>query len=114
MIIRYLDVDVFRSPDGDFSNNGVSSRFRELAVACPDGIWSFDSEKELPLNFCMIEYRPYIDHFDIVPAMVEDGKIVKRPGGWMSGGNIAYTCDSRFHAMKGNHYPLQILDKIEK
>ena len=31
--------------------------------------------------------------------------------GWMAGGNLAYTCDSRFHRM--SEYPLSVHDRQE-
>lgn len=112
-IIHCLPVEVYKFPYGDCTNHGVSNRFRELLVACPDGNIKFDSSKELPLNFCMI--RPW--HYNtmhIVPAMVDEyGRVVERPGWWSYGGNIACTSDSRFSEMTGHYYPLKIHDRKE-
>ena len=115
MFVRCLSVYVFRESPLDCTRGGVSSRFHELLVACPDGPHCFDSDKELPLNFCMIETRelPTGIHQRIVPAMIENNKIVKRPGWWMNGGNIAHTSDSRWTALKGHYYPLDIHDRRE-
>jgi len=117
MKINYLDVEVYRSASlGDCTNGGVSSRFDKLLIACPDGPWSFDGEKEVPINFCMIEKRSVFGEIcsSIVPATVdESGRVVKRPGWWMYGGNIASTSDSRFSDMKGHFYPLKIHDRRE-
>lgn len=116
MKINYLNVDVYRHPEFDCTNNGISSRFTTLALACPDGPWSFDADKETPLNFCMIERRNlgFASHVAIYPAAVgNDGKIVKRPGWWMFGGNIAHASDSRFSDMSGHYYPLCIHDRRE-
>ena len=113
MIINCLPVEVYRSHYGDCTNGGISSRYLELLVACPDGHIHFDSEKELPLNFCAI--REWYGSTHIVPAMVdENGMIKERPGWWMYGGNIGDTSDSRFTALKGHHYPLHIHDRREK
>lgn len=115
--INYLTVDVLRSERlGDCTNGGISSHFRTLAVACPDGSQSFDADKVLPLNFCVMEFRNlgFIDHMRIVPATVnERGQIEKRPGWWMFGGNVARTSDSRFFELSGVRYPLDIHDRRE-
>ena len=123
MIVRCLSVNVYRNSIGDCTNGGVSSRFDTLLVACPDGSVTFDSDVETPLNFCMVERRRICSvygsmaepvHLRIVPACVdESGQIVKRPGWWMNGGNIADTADSRFSRMNGHYYPLTIHDRQE-
>ena len=121
MNIHTLDVEVYRFPLGDCTNNGVSSRFRTLAIACPDGNNVFDSDIAIPVNFCMIERRRIkniygreeYEYMDIVPATVNElGQIVKRPGWWMYGGNIAETSDSRFRVMTAG-YPVRIHDRQE-
>lgn len=112
MIINCLPVEVYRWHLGDCTNGGVSHYFNELLIYCPDGHIKFDSDKELPLNFCMV--RPW--HYDtmhVVPAMVENGKVVERPGWFMYGGNIADTSDSRWSELKGHYYPLHIHDRQE-
>ena len=112
MRINALAVSVFRFPLGDCTNNGISSWFDELLIACPDGPRSFFSEHEVPLNFCMIERTFGVAH--LVPATVdENGCVVKRPGWYMHGGNIADTSDSRFRELSGVHYPLHIHDRSE-
>ena len=117
MKIRYLDVDVYRRHSGDCTNGGVSSYFNQLLVACPNGPWTFDSDREIPLNFCMVEKRNFHDGLSnvrIVPATInESGEVVKRPGWWMYGGNIAEASDSRFSEMAGHYYPLKIHDRRE-
>ena len=121
MRIRVLPVSVYRFPLGDCTNNGISKFFDKLLIACPDGSDSFDSDVCTPVNFCMIERRrlhhvfsPSDDsvYLTVVPAAVNDqGQIVKRPGWWMNGGNIAATSDSRFRNMSA--YPLCIHDRQE-
>jgi len=120
MIIRCLSVDVFRSAAdlGDCTNGGISSRFRSLLVACPDGPEEIDASVSIPLNFCRIRKR-YIcgrDVYDIRPAAVDEyGDIVDRGGHWyMMGGNFAYTCDSRLAAMAGGlHTAIPVHDRRE-
>lgn len=117
MKINTLSVNVYRFPYGDCTNDGISGRFSDLALACPSGPDSFDSDVSVPLNFCMVERREIgrMIYLDIVPATIdENGRIVKRPGWWMYGGNIAETSDSRFHELTGISYPLKIHDRRER
>lgn len=112
MKINCLRVTVYRNPYGDCSNNGISNRFQELLVYCPNGPHHFFSEHELPLNFCMVDYAYNVAH--LVPAMItEDGMLCPRPGWHMYGGNIADTSDSRWHEITGTPHPIKIHDRKE-
>lgn len=120
MKIRCLSVEVFRSADGsDCTNGGISSRFRHLLVACPDGPHIVDTDVAIPINFCRIRKR-YIcgkDVYDIRPAAVDEyGDIVDRGGRWyMMGGNFGYTCDSRLSDMAGGlHTAIPVHDRCER
>ena len=117
MTIRCLTLYVYRSNVlGDCTNKGVSNRFNRLLVACPFGPDSFDADKGIPLNFCMVERKRVVgmETMHIVPATVDaNGEVVKRPGWWMNGGNIAGGADSRFTQLTGHHYPLKIHDRRE-
>lgn len=117
MIINCIRVDVFRDRQlGDCSNNGITSRFDNVLLPCGEGWITFDSEKEVPLNFCMIEYREILGGYyrDIVPATVNQyGGFERRPGWWMMGGTFAFTSDARFSQMAGL-YPLAIHDRRER
>ncbi len=112
MKINCLRVTVYRNPYGDCSNNGISNRFQELLVYCPNGPHHFFSEHELPLNFCMVDYTGNVAF--LVPAQVtRDGLLLHRPGWFMHGGNIAYTSDSRLAEITGTPYPVAIHDRTE-
>ena len=116
MKINYLSVSVYRdSHGGDCSNGGISSRFRTLKVFCPDGSSSFESERETPLDFCMVRHHdyPFGHSCELVPACVKEGKVIALPFWYMFGGNIGYTCDSRFSSLTGCYYPLKIHDRRE-
>ena len=116
MKVRYLTVYVYRTPAlGDCTNKGISSRFNKLLLACPDGPNSFDADLETPLNFCKVEKRELQSgvYCTIVPATVSRGRIVKRPGWWMMGGNLAHSSDCRFNFLTGTFYPLAIHDRQE-
>ena len=122
-IVHCLPVDVYRFRLSDCSNGGVSSFCDELLVACESGHRTFDADQEIPLNFCMVRKRSLYyaisheiagSHIDIVPATIDEaGRVVPRPGWWMFGGNIADSCDSRFHDLTGHYYPLHIHDRKE-
>ena len=102
--IRYISVDVYRgAKNGDCTNRGISSRFDELLVACPDGPWSFDADAGIPINFCIMEKRAfgYGTVYGLIPATVDQfGTVRKRDGRWYSfGGNFGYCSDCRFNDM---------------
>ena len=115
MMIHALSVNVYRNNTiGDCTNGGLSSRFDTILVAMPEGNHVFDPDKMIPLNLCVIERICHRDceHVRLVPATVdESGNVVKRPGWWMFGGNIARTSDSRFYEQ--TLYALDIHDRRE-
>ncbi|MBQ6734861.1 MAG: hypothetical protein IJR00_08135 [Lachnospiraceae bacterium] len=117
MKINYLTIEVYKdNAIGDCTNGGISGRFNTLLLACKRGPWHFESEKETPLNLCMVERRQLfsVTYTDIIPAAINDaGEVVPRPGWWMFGGNIAYTSDNRFSEAVGHSYPLKIRDRRE-
>ena len=122
MKIKALPVSVYRTGKMDCTNGGVSSRFNELLVACPDGHITIDTEVGIPDNFCMAQNRELFNIYGcdtmkqvrIVPATVDDsGNVVPRSGWWMYGGNIADASDSRLRDMTGVFYPLHIHDRQE-
>lgn len=117
MKIKALPVEVYRHGTMDCTNGGISGRYNKLLLACPDGSITIDADVGIPESFCMVERRRLFgdeEHLRIVPATVnEDGEVVARPGWWMNGGNIASTSDSRFHALTGISYALDIHDRQE-
>jgi len=117
-IINTLTIYVYDFPLGDCTNDGISKYYKTLRLYCPDGPDSFDADVEIPINFCMVEQRQVYAgeiYCDIVPATIMEGfgLPTPRPGWWMSGGNIGYSCDSRFDEMAGVSYPLKIHDRRE-
>lgn len=100
--MKALPVSVYRDArrgDYDCTNNGVSSRFRELLVICPDGFIDVD-ENNPPENLCKVVKRHLFgrDVYHVEPVARPKG------AGWMMGGNYAATSDSRFHALCGDLY----------
>lgn len=106
--MRALSVEIFRSNYGDCSNHGISSKYKEILVECPTGPIEVD-ENNLPENFCKIVTR------DLGFEVYSHVEPVARPNGvgWMYGGCIVDTSDSRWSELKGHHYPLKLHDRCE-
>lgn len=93
---------------GDCSNYGISSRYDELLLVCPDGYIDID-ESNPPENLVKVVERRLFGseiHRHIEPVAKPNGV------GWMAGGCIAYSSDSRFSRLSGG-YPLQLHDRCE-
>ena len=103
--MRGLSVSVYRNAEiGDCTNGGVTATAKSLFLFdIPDGNWSVEDMAARPNAILLVKrdkahYRGYVY---AVPAMVLDGTIVEKPVpeghvGWMNGGNLVGTCDSRF------------------
>lgn len=108
MKIKALPIDVYRHGNTDCTNHGISSKYNELLVACPDGFINIDPSN-VPENFVMVELRHYFGNETIptiYPAEInENGEVVKRGGKWyMMGGNYGATSDSRFNTLVGRGF----------
>jgi hypothetical protein len=109
--MRALRIYVYKNNRlGDCSNNGISSRYDELLLVCPDGPEEVD-ESNPPENLVkIVERRSYSRpgeiHRHIEPVAKPKGL------GWMAGGCMAYCSDSRFSKISGG-YPLQLHDRCE-
>ena len=86
---RALTIYVYRDSLDDCTNEGVSSKYDELLVECPDGNWEVDNTdprlvrlEKNAFNTCIL-------------APVNPGKTGIR----MMGGNYAAASDSRFSRM---------------
>lgn len=103
MIVRALSVEIFEGKlIGNCSNDGISSRFQKVLIQCEDGNVDVDLDNP-PENFCIIAercgykfVRPYANPTGI---------------GWMAGGTLVYSCDSRFAEI--SEYPLSLHDRQE-
>lgn len=95
---------------GDCSNNGISSRYDEVLLVCPDGYVNIDPENPPENLVKIVEKRSYSRpgeiHRHIEPVAAPKGV------GWMAGGCIAYSSDGRFNRLSGG-YPLQLHDRCE-
>ena len=104
--MKALSVEVYKSQFGNCSNGGLSSKYKDILVVCPDGNVEVD-ESNPPENLCKIVER------DLGFTVYKHVEPVARPKGvgWMASGAIAYTCDSRFRRM--SEYPLVMHDRQE-
>lgn len=107
--MKALPITVLRSPlyDG-CSNGGITERFDSLLLVCEDGFIDID-ETNPPENLVKIVTRNFGfgEYKHIEPVAAPDSGSV----GWMSGGAVAYSCDSRFSRM--SQYPLCVHDRQE-
>jgi len=85
--LKYLPVDVYRSPYGDCTNGGISGKVDRVYVACEDGIYDGD---KLDPELCFTQEQRGANYGVLIP-------IVSKPDmvGPMAGGNLASTSDSR-------------------
>lgn len=106
LIMRALSINIYKHKNRDCSNNGLSSRYNELLLICEEGNIDID-ENNPPENLVKLVSRHLFgrDYLHIEP--------VAKPGGagWMSGGCVVYSCDSRFRRM--SEYPLSLHDRDE-
>lgn len=106
--MRALPINVYRSNMGDSTNGGISSKYDRLLLVCDEGFITID-EDDMPENLVKIVTRNLFgrEYKHIEPVKRPDADKV----GYMSGGNLAYTSDSRFRRM--SEYPLSIHDRQE-
>lgn len=107
--MRALAVEIFRDGYGDCSNGGISSKYREILVECPTGPREVD-EKNPPENLCKVVTRDlgFCIHTHVEPVARPDG------AGWMYGGTIVDSSDSRWRELTGLDYPLHLHDRCER
>lgn len=104
MKVRALSIGIYESKEiGNCSNHGISERYRNILLECEDGNYEVDLDNP-PENFCVIDeilgykfVRPYAKPTEI---------------GWMAGGSLVYTSDSRFRR-NISEYPLALHDRQE-
>ena len=87
---------------GNCSNKGISSRFDRVLILCEDGFIDVDGTEE---NLCEVRYITFGGHTHYFVEPVAEPQGI----GWMSGGSIVYTSDSRFPF----DYPLTLHDRQE-
>ena len=106
--MKAISVEIFRSAKTDCSNNGISNRFKEVLIPCEDGFIEVD-EKNPPENLCKVVLRDlgFCQYVHVEPWEKAKG------AGWMYGGTIVDTSDSRFRRVTGIDYPVHLHDRDE-
>lgn len=105
--MKALPISIYKdSRFGDCSNNGISNRYREVLLICDEGFINID-ENNPPENLVKLVTRQLFgrEYKHIEPVARPNGV------GWMSGGSLVYSCDSRFRRM--SEYPLCLHDRQE-
>ena len=102
--MKALPIEVYvtkRRRGCDCTNGGISSKYEQLLLVCDKGYVTIDEENP-PENLVKVVTRNFGfgTYKHIEP--------VARPQhlGWMFGGNLAYSSDSRFSELAGNPLPL--------
>ena len=98
--MKALRLSIYKDNSGDCSNHGISSKFRDILLVCDEGYIDVNGDEE---NLCRID--TIMGHKFVRPIAEPKG------AGWMSGGTMVYTCDSRFRRM--SEYPLCLHDRQE-
>lgn len=107
MKVRALSCSIYTDKNiGDCSNNGISSRFRDVYVFCPDGNVEIDLDN-MPENFVNLEIRHF--SFGTFKRFIS----CSNNGRWCSfGGAFVWSCDSRFRE-HFSEYPIPLHDRYE-
>nr|DAG81692.1 MAG TPA: hypothetical protein [Caudoviricetes sp.] len=104
--MKALPINVYRNGNYDCTNNGISKRYDRLLLVCADGYIDID-ETNIPENAVKIVERQLFGktyrHIEPIAKATELG--------YMYGGNIAYSSDSRFRDL--SETPLCIHDRQE-
>lgn len=105
--MKALPIYVFKnSAFKGCSNNGVSEKHEKLLLIHNEGFIDID-ENDLPDNLVKVVTRQLFDgEYKHIEPYAEPNGI-----GYMSGGAMAYTSDSRFSEI--SKYPLSIHDRVE-
>lgn len=104
--MRALKCNVYKH--GDHSNHGISERYDEVLVICPDGPVEVDPKDPLE-NLVKVVKRNLFgrQYVHIEPYALANGV------GWMYGGSIIDASDSRFYELTGVDYPIHFHDRTE-
>lgn len=109
MKVNALRVGIFENKSiGNCSNNGISSRYDSILLVCADGNIELDADN-LPENVCTVCYDDVCGKEYAYIEPVSDPNQGYR--GWMFGGCLCYSSDSRFTEI--SQYPLKLHDRQE-
>ena len=105
-IVRAISANIFEDKRiGNCSNNGISARFDHVLIICDDGWIDVDLDNP-PENLCVFVERKLFggDEANYIRPYADP-----KGAGWMSGGSLIYSSDSRFPGGK----PLCFHDRQE-
>lgn len=105
--MRALPLSIYEDKRiGNCSNNGISNRYKEVLLICEEGHVVIDEDNP-PENLVKLVTRNLFgkEYKHIEPVAKPSG------AGWMAGGTLVYSCDSRFGRM--SEYPLSLHDRQE-
>ncbi len=104
---------ILRSTLGDCTNNGVTSRQKDIYLfsgGTTEEIQAYADDHHIAYELCfqieVIRKGQSNEYRRAVPAFT-------RGKWWMSGGNYAYSCDSRYREVTGIPYPISVHDRTE-
>lgn len=106
--MKVLPINVYRNGSSDCTNGGISSKFSQLLLVCPEGYITVD-EENLPENVVKLVKRKM---FGEVINSIEPYKAPTEIG-WMFGGNYAASSDYRFTELTGIYGAIAIHDRQE-
>ena len=100
--MKAIRCNIMKHNGEDSSNHGISSRYNDVLVIVPDGYIDVTGDEENLVKLDSITFGGRTSYY-LEP--------VKEPEhlGWMYGGTVVYTSDSRFPA----DYPLRLHDRQE-
>lgn len=120
MFVDFLPCDVYTS-GSDCTNGGASSRWKDLYL-CRDYVTEDDVIEYCEANKCMHEVERFVNtetrflfgrEYKNIKLVFEGRQKIRNLIGGMSGGNLLYSCDSRWEEITGCPYPLSIHDRYE-
>lgn len=110
MIQKALPVYIYKHKGETCSNGGISERYNEILLLCEDGFINVDMDNP-PENLCKVVKRNLWgkDYVHIEPVK----EVGKDRAGYMYGGCIVSTSDSRLRKVTGVDYPIDLHDRTE-
>lgn len=123
MFKDFLPCSVYRDSElGDCTCGGASSRWNDLYL-CRDYVTEDDVLEYCEENNCMDEVERFVQTetrklfgtriYKNIKLVFEGRQKIRHMLGGMSGGNLLYSCDSRWEEITGCPYPLSIHDRYE-
>lgn len=110
MIAKALPVNIYKHKGDDCSNGGISSRYNEILLLCDDGFINVDMDNP-PENLCKVVKRNLWGRGYVHIEPIKE--IGKDRTGYMHGGCVVSTSDSRFGRATGVDYPVNLHDRTE-